>query len=195
MSWHRRFTRGSSLPLGRPSTTILVPPTVANIPRQVKAPASSTSTSGGRLVAEIHSLKRGHGMPESAERRSPLRGCIAFALALIVVLGVAFVWIVWKMGGIEGFEREILTKGAVSGVEQHVHRHRPDGVSDEEITVVFERVRQAVTDDRADPDRLYETLRAYQKMFKGTGKRPSDGQIRTFLDDLDACILPERRVR
>ena len=129
----------------------------------------------------------------AAERsvRPPIRGCLPFVLGTVGVMGVILVWIVWGMGGIEGFERDVLTKGAVTGVEGHLVLHRPDGVSDEEIHVVFERVREAVSDDRVDREALYRALDGYQEVFKGTRKRPSDGEVRSFLTDLEMCIRDE----
>jgi hypothetical protein len=111
----------------------------------------------------------------------------------LVVAGVAVAvtgWVAWRMGGMEGFQREVLVKGAVSGMETQVLKQRPDGVSESEIEATFDRVRAAVSEEKADLDQLYRALRDYERTYRDRRKRPSDGEMRAFLAALEAAVLP-----
>jgi len=107
----------------------------------------------------------------------------------VVVFGAATGWIAWRLGGVEGFQREVLVKGALAGVEQHLLNQRPDGVAESEIRDAFDRLRNATDARRLDKNAFYWTLKNYESAFKGPNKRPSDGEVRDFLRALDKCIL------
>jgi hypothetical protein len=113
-----------------------------------------------------------------------------FVGVLLVVFAAALGWISWRLGGVEGFQREVLVKGAITGVEQHLLNQRPDGVSESEIRAAFGKLHAAADDRRLDKNAFYQTLKNYETSFKGPNKRPSDGEVRDFLTALDKCALP-----
>lgn len=132
-------------------------------------------------------------MTEKRPSTGCVRGCLTMALVVVGVTAAITAWIVWRMQGIAGFQREVLVKGAVSGMEAQALRQRPDGISESEIHATFDRLRAAVSQEKADLDRLYQVLRDYQRRFKDPRKRPSDGEMRAFLQALDAAILSATR--
>ncbi|MBM3214294.1 hypothetical protein FJZ36_05215 [Candidatus Poribacteria bacterium] len=128
-------------------------------------------------------------MAEQPRRLGCVKTLVLFAVVIGAVVGGALGWISWRMGGISGFQREVLVKGAVIGVEQQVLAQRPDGISEDEVKAEFSRLRDAVSQDRVDKGLLYHALRDYQRAFKNTNRKPSDGELRSFLSSLDQAIL------
>lgn len=113
---------------------------------------------------------------------------------LFLVFGGVIGWISWRLGGLEGFQREVLIKGALNGVEAHLLDHRPDGVSESEIRDAFTRLRIATDKRLLDKNAFYQTLKNYEITYKQLNKRPSDGEVRDFLRALDRCILSSEGV-
>lgn len=119
-----------------------------------------------------------------------LRGALLFVGVLVLGFGGVIGWISWRLGGLEGFQREVLLKGAINGVEEHLLAHRPDGVSESEIRAAFVRLRAATDRRHLDKNAFYQVLKNYETTYKQPNKRPSDGEVRDFLRALDRCILP-----
>lgn len=116
-----------------------------------------------------------------------LRGALFLFGALAVVSVIAFGWIAWRLGGIEGFQRQVLIKGAIAGVERQLLSHRPDGIAESEVTATFDALRAATDEQRLDTDALYDAFKRYDAAFRKRKSQPSDGEVRDFLLALEKC--------
>ncbi len=123
------------------------------------------------------------------------RGCLPVVLVALLLAGGAFAFVAWRAGGPSEIVNEFLVTGTLNLLETHALGQRPDGVAESEVQATFAAVRAGVTDDRVDMDALYTTLRSYEERFKGTGTKPSTGEMQGFLSDLDATVLPLADVR
>jgi hypothetical protein len=123
------------------------------------------------------------------------RGCLPVVLIGLLMVGGAFAFVAWRAGGVSKIESELLVNGSLKLLEGHALAQRPDGISETELRDTFAGARDAVTDGRADLDRLYSVLRDYEERFKGTKTKPSTGEMREFLTNLDGSLLPLPNVR
>lgn len=123
------------------------------------------------------------------------RGCLPVVLIGLLMIGGAFAFVAWRAGGVSQIESELLVNGSLKLLERHALDQRPDGISETELRDTFAGARDAVTGGRADLDRLYSVLRDYEERFKGTKTKPSTGEMREFLTNLDGSVLPLPNVR
>lgn len=116
-------------------------------------------------------------------------------LIALVLVGGAVGFVAWRAGGVGKIQSEFVVNGALNLLQTHALNQRPDGVAEAELRETFERARAAVSEDRVDLDGLYAVLRDYEARFKGTGVKPSSGEMREFLTNLDGVILDVPPVR
>ena len=123
------------------------------------------------------------------------RGCLPVVLIGLLMVGGGFAFVAWRAGGVRAIQSEFVVNGALNLLETHALEQRPDGISETELRETFARTRDAVTDARVNLDRLYTVLRDYEERFKGTKTKPSTGEMREFLTNLDGAVLPLPNVR
>ena len=122
-----------------------------------------------------------------------LSGCyrrvLIFLLAVVGICLIAGGVVYRRIGGIEG-TRYWMAERALNGVEKHLKsKNRPDGISEEQVVIVFESVREANRNRRTDLTALYEVLKSYQTTFHT--KKPSTPEIETFLERLSQTVLKD----
>ncbi len=122
-----------------------------------------------------------------------LRGCyrriLIFLLAVVGVCLIVGVVVYRRVGGIEG-TRYWMAERALDGVEKHLKtQNRPDGISEEQIVIVFGRVREANRHRRTNLGELYDVLKLYQTEFYT--KKPSTPEVEVFLKELSQTVLQE----
>ena len=130
-------------------------------------------------------------MAESEKNGRVWGGCLPILIGLGVLLVVVIGFVAWRMGGVEGFEQRVLVSGSVEATKEHILKNRPDGISESEIEALFASLDEAIDKGKVDLDRLYETIRRYQKTYKLPEKRPSNDELRAVLNELQKTILPE----
>ncbi|MDE0184691.1 MAG: hypothetical protein OXP71_04465 [Candidatus Poribacteria bacterium] len=127
-------------------------------------------------------------------RTDKLKGCYRRVLGFLLIFGMlilaAGIFLYMRLGGVEG-ARYWMAGRAVDKVEEHLLKHRPDGVSEAEVRFQFESVRDANADRRANLVRLYRALKAYQQKFQST--KPSTGETIEFLGNLESAIAPTEK--
>jgi hypothetical protein len=123
------------------------------------------------------------------------RGCMPVVLITLLLVGGAFAFVAWRAGGPSQIQNVYLVNAALNLLETHALDQRPDGVAESEVQATFAGARAAVTDRRVDLAGLYVVLRSYEERFKGTGTKPSNGEMQQFLSELDATVLPLSDVR
>ena len=123
-----------------------------------------------------------------------LSGCYRRVLIfLVAVVGVCLIagGIVYRrIGGVEG-TRYWMAERALNEVEKHLKKseNRPDGISEQQIVIVFTNVREANRNRRTDLIALYDILKSYQTEFYT--KKPSTPEVEAFLEKLSQTILKE----
>ena len=127
-------------------------------------------------------------------RTDKLKGCYRRVLGFLLIVGLiilaAGIFVSMRLGGVEG-ARYWMANRALNKVEEHVLKHRPDGVSEAEVRAQFERVRTANADRRTNLIGLYRALKAYQEQFQRT--KPSTGETVEFLNNLESAIAPTEK--
>lgn len=127
-------------------------------------------------------------------RTDKLKGCYRRVLGFLLIVGLiilaAGIFFYMRLGGVEG-ARYWMADRALNKVEEHVLKHRPDGVAEAEVRSQFERVRTANADRRTNLIGLYRALKAYQEKFQPT--KPSTGETVEFLNNLESAILPAEK--
>jgi len=134
-------------------------------------------------------------MESQSSSMSIARGCVPVVLIALVLVGGAFGFVVWRAGGVSKIQNEFVVNGALNLLQTHALNQRPDGIAEAELRDTFERARAAVSEGHVDLDGLYVILRDYEDRFKGTGVKPSSGEMREFLTNLDGAILDRPNVR
>lgn len=127
-------------------------------------------------------------------RTDKLKGCYRRVLGFLLIVGLlilaAGIFFYMRLGGVEG-ARYWMAGRALDKVEEHLLKHRPDGVSEAEVRSQFESVRDANAERRANLVRLYRALKAYQQKFQAT--KPSTGETIEFLGNLESAIAPTEK--
>ena len=94
-----------------------------------------------------------------------------------------------QIGGVEG-TRYWMAERALNGVEKHLKsNNRPDGISEQQIVIVFTSVREANRNRRTNLNALYDVLKSYQTEFYT--KKPATPEIEAFLGRLSQTILTD----
>ena len=122
-----------------------------------------------------------------------LSGCyrrvLIFLLAVVGICLIAGGVIYRRVGGVEG-TRYWMAERALNGVEKHLKSaNRPDGISEEQVVIVFGNVRAANRNRRTNLTALYDVLKSYQTAFYT--KKPSTPEIEAFLNRLSETILTD----
>ena len=122
-----------------------------------------------------------------------LSGCyrrvLIFLLAVVGICLIASGIVYRRVGGFEG-TRYWMAERALTGVEKHLKSgNRPDGISEQQIVIVFTRVREANRNRRTNLNALYDVLKFYQTEFYT--KKPSTPEIEAFLESLSQTILTD----
>lgn len=122
-----------------------------------------------------------------------LSGCyrrvLTFLLAVVAVSLIAGVVVYRQVGGPEG-GRYWMAERALNGVEKHLKsKNRPDGISEDQVIVVFANVREAAEQRKVNLTALYRVLKSYQTEFHNA--RPSTPEIQMFLMELEKTILKD----
>lgn len=122
-----------------------------------------------------------------------LSGCyrrvLIFLLAVVGICLIAGGVVYQRIGGIEG-TRYWMAERALNGVENHLKsKNRPDGISEEQVIVVFTSVREANRNRRTNLTVLYNVLKSYQTEYYT--KKPSTPEIETFLQKLGQTIIKD----
>lgn len=127
-------------------------------------------------------------------RTDKLKGCYRRVLGFLLIVGLiilaAGIFVSMRLGGVEG-ARYWMADRALNKVEEHVLKHRPDGVSEAEVRSQFERVRTANAERRTNLIGLYRALKAYQEQFQRA--KPSTGETVEFLNNLESAIAPTEK--
>ena len=112
-----------------------------------------------------------------------------FLLAVVGICLIAGGVVYQRIGGIEG-TRYWMAERALNGVENHLKsKNRPDGISEEQVIVVFTSVREANRNRRTNLTVLYNVLKSYQTEYYT--KKPSTPEIETFLQKLGQTIIKD----
>ncbi len=122
-----------------------------------------------------------------------LSGCyrrvLIFLLAVVGVCLIAGIIVYRRVGGVEG-TRYWMAERALNGVEKHIKSdNRPDGISEQQVVIVFTGVREANRNRRTNLTALYDVLKSYQTEFYT--KKPSTPEIKAFLERLNQTILTD----
>ena len=122
-----------------------------------------------------------------------LSGCyrrvLIFLLAVVGICLIASGIVYRRVGGVEG-TRYWMAERALTGVEKHLKSgNRPDGISEQQVVIVFTRVREANHNRRTNLNALYDVLKSYQTEFYT--KKPSTPEIEAFLQRLSQTILTD----
>ena len=121
-----------------------------------------------------------------------LKGCyrrvLLFLFAISAILLVACLIFYQQVGGIEG-ARYWMAGRALTKVEEHLLKNRPDGVSKPDVESQFEKTRNAAVERRVDLVELHRVLADYQNRFQKT--KPSTPEALKFLNDLEATTLAD----
>lgn len=122
-----------------------------------------------------------------------LSGCyrrvLIFLLAVVGVCLIAGIIVYRQIGGVEG-TRYWMAERALNGVEKHLKsNNRPDGISEQQIVIVFTSVREANRNRRTNLNALYDVLKSYQTEFYT--KKPATPEIEAFLGRLSQTILTD----
>ncbi len=133
-------------------------------------------------------------MDPNTSSMSIVRGCLPVVLIVLALVGGAFAFVVWRAGGVTHID-DFVVNGALNSLETDALNRRPDGVAEVDLRVTFDRVRSAVSNDNVNVDALYAALRDYEERFKGTGVKPSNGEMTEFLAKLDGAVLSPSPVR
>lgn len=134
-----------------------------------------------------------------AQRKGCYRRMVTTGFVVAIIIAAVGTLLYQRLGGPEG-ARYWMAERALNAIEVHLLMkapdgswlRKPDGVSVEEISSQFERVREATADHRTDLIRLNQILKEYQSKFQNT--QPATNEVIQLLNALERTIVSKASV-
>jgi len=111
------------------------------------------------------------------------RNLVHIGICILVLVILAL--ILYKIYG-NAFKSWLVNQ-TLNNTEKDILDRRPDGISEDEVKMTFQDVKNANSEGKINLEELHRILDDYQRKFKD--KKPSTDEIKNFLSELSSTRI------